>query len=242
MPGWHPLWKAWLPGIPPHLAFDVLAVAVGLGLVWRQRRGPRSPLPVTVMALVGATMGARLLGLLIDPAETWSLRFQPGGWMQQKTVVGGILGGWLAVEGTKWRLGIRHSTADRYVWPLLVAMGVGRLGCFFSGVTDRTHGTPSALPWAMDLGDGLLRHPLALYELLVLAVLGGLLRHPRLTAALRWRAFVFGYMGWRFLSAPLAPPTPVWGPLTTLQVAALVGLAAAGAGLWRHHRPEKTPN
>lgn len=236
MTGWHPLWLQTLPWLPPHLTFDVLAVVVGLGMVWRARSGTRSPLPVSVMALVGAVLGARLLGLLVDPTETWSLRLQPGGWMQQKTVLGGILGGWTGVELAKARLGIRHSTADRYVGPLLVSMAVGRLGCFFSGVTDRTHGIPTALPWGMDLGDGLPRHPLALYELGVLVSIAAVLRIPFLTAALRWRTFVLLYMGWRFASAPLAPPQPTVGPLTTLQVAALVGMVAAGVGLWRHRR------
>jgi len=234
MTGWHPLWLRCCPGIPPHLTFEALAVVVGLVLVWRRRHGPRSPLPVTVMALVGAVLGARGLGLLVDPAETWSLRHQLGGWMQQKTVVGGILGGWLAVELTKHRLGITRSTADRFTDPLLVSMAVGRLGCFFSGVTDRTHGIPSTLPWAMDLGDGVLRHPLALYEVAVLALLAVVTRLPGIDTPLRWRVFVLGYMSWRFISAPLAPPAAVIGPLTTLQLAALVGAGVAALGIWRH--------
>lgn len=233
MTGWHPLWLRGLPWLPPHLTFDVLAVGVGLLLGRWRPPATRTPLPVTVLALVGAVVGARGLGLLVDPLETWSLRDQLGGWMQQKTVVGGILGGWAGVELAKARLGIRRSTGDAFVLPLLVAMAVGRLGCFFSGVTDRTHGTVSTLPWAMDLGDGLPRHPLALYELGVLVVLGTVLQGLRVTAGQRWRLFVLGYMAWRLVSAPLAPPAPVLGPLTTLQGAACLGIVAAGVGLWR---------
>ncbi len=168
MEGWHPLWLRYLPGVPPHLFFEVLAVVVGLGLALRRRKArSKSPVPVTVSALVGAVLGARVLGLLVDPSETWSLRASLGGWMQKQTVVGGILGGWAAVEVAKHRLGIRRSTADSFVLPLMVALSVGRLGCFFSGVTDRTHGRPWTGPFAMDLGDGVLRHPLALYEVIV---------------------------------------------------------------------------
>jgi phosphatidylglycerol---prolipoprotein diacylglyceryl transferase len=47
---------------------------------------------------------------------------------------------------------------------LAAAIAVGRLGCFFSGIEDRTYGTPTDLPWGYDFGDGILRHPVELYE------------------------------------------------------------------------------
>jgi phosphatidylglycerol:prolipoprotein diacylglycerol transferase len=37
-------------------------------------------------------------------------------------------------------------------------------GCFFSGLTDHTHGCPTAVPWGHDFGDGVPRHPVQLYE------------------------------------------------------------------------------
>ena len=233
MTGVHPWWAAHLPHIPPHLTFDILSVVVGVGLMATRKKSTPTPLPVSVMALVGAVLGARSLGLLVDPTETWSLRFQLGGWMQQKTVIGGILGGWIAVDLTKWRLGMDRSTGDAFVVPLAVAMAVGRLGCFFSGVTDRTHGDVSTVAWAMDLGDGLPRHPLALYEIGVLAVLTALIQWAPFTAGQRWRVFVLGYMGWRFMSASIAWPEPVWAGLTTLQLAAALGIVAAAVGLLR---------
>lgn len=229
----HPWWAAHLPWLPPHLTFDLLSAAVGMGWVVARRGKQPTSLPVSVMALIGALLGARVLGLLVDPVETWSLRSQLGAWMQQKTVVGGILGGWIAVELTKWRLGITRSTADSFVQPLLAAMTVGRLGCFFAGVTDRTHGDVTALPWAMDLGDGLPRHPLALYEIAVLVGIMAVMRWARLTAGQRWRVFVVAYMGWRFVSAPIAWPEPVLGGLTTLQIASASGIVVALVGLLR---------
>lgn len=233
MNGLHPWWATHLSHIPPHLTFDILSAVVGVGLAATRRNRTPTPLAVSVMALVGAVVGARVLGLLVDPTETWSLRLQLGGWMQQKTVVGGILGGWLAVEITKWRLGVTRSTADAFVVPLAVAMAVGRLGCFFSGVTDRTHGDVTGVAWAMDLGDGLPRHPLALYEIAVLAVLTAVNHWAPLTAGQRWRVFMLGYMGWRLVSAPIAWPAPVLAGLTTLQMAALSGMVAAAVGLVR---------
>ena len=41
---------------------------------------------------------------------------------------------------------------------------MGRIGCFFAGLEDLTHGTPTELPWGHDFGDGIMRHPVQLYE------------------------------------------------------------------------------
>ena len=53
-----------------------------------------------------------------------------------------------------------------FVPSLCAGIAVGRLGCFFAGLPDRTFGVPSALPWAVNFGDGTLRHPVQLYEAL----------------------------------------------------------------------------
>jgi hypothetical protein len=36
------------------------------------------------------------------------------------------------------------------------------VGCFLTGLSDRTYGTPTPLPWGIDFGDGIPRHPPAL--------------------------------------------------------------------------------
>ena len=48
--------------------------------------------------------------------------------------------------------------------PLAAGIAVGRLGCFFAGLPDYTYGIPTSLPWGVDFGDGIPRHPVQLYE------------------------------------------------------------------------------
>jgi prolipoprotein diacylglyceryltransferase len=48
--------------------------------------------------------------------------------------------------------------------PLAVGVAVGRIGCYLAGLDDFTYGTPTALPWGHDFGDGIARHPVQLYE------------------------------------------------------------------------------
>jgi len=83
----------------------------------------------------------------------------------------GLLGVVLAVEGLKRRLHIKHRTGDLFAIPLVVGIAIGRIGCFFAGLTDGTYGTATALPREVDFGDGVGRHPAQLYEIVAMILL-----------------------------------------------------------------------
>jgi phosphatidylglycerol---prolipoprotein diacylglyceryl transferase len=68
------------------------------------------------------------------------------------------------VEIYKWSVGITGSTGLGFVAPLAAGIAIGRVGCFLAGLPDYTYGLPTALPWGVDFGDGILRHPVQLYE------------------------------------------------------------------------------
>jgi prolipoprotein diacylglyceryltransferase len=187
----------------------------------RSRRGDvvEEPQRWTVLAAaaVGALAGSRLLGL----AEQWPtvlaawrarqlfpLLISPGG----KTIVGGLLGGWLGVEAVKRLSGIRRRTGDLFALPLCVGIAVGRVGCLVAGLADDTYGKPTSLPWAIDLGDGIGRHPVQVYEILFLAALGILITRPaRWAEGARFRIFMAGYLAWRLVIDFLKPQPLIHG-------------------------------
>jgi prolipoprotein diacylglyceryltransferase len=165
-----------------HPLFEALGYAAGFAVYRRQRASRGDALTddrrwaVIAAAAIGALVGARLLGLLEQAPRNglhWADILRPGG----KTIVGGLLGGWLAVELIKLLTGVRSRTGDLFAVPLCIGIAVGRLGCFFAGLADDTYGTPTTLPWAIDFGDGIPRHPTQLYEFLFLIVLAWLLSH-----------------------------------------------------------------
>ncbi len=82
-----------------------------------------------------------------------------------RTIIGGIIGGWIAVEIAKRRLGIRRSTGDLFALALPAGETVGRIGCFFNSCSV---GTVSAVPWAV-FQQGAWRHPAQLYTSFVAA-------------------------------------------------------------------------
>jgi prolipoprotein diacylglyceryltransferase len=112
--------------------------------------------------------------------------------------------------------------------PLCLGIAVGRIGCFLAGMADGTYGTPTNLPWAVDFGDGIPRHPTQVYEIVFLTVLGwGLWRwnqRPH-TPGIVFRAFLAGYFAWR-LGIDFIKPEPHAAGMSVIQWACVAGLIA----------------
>jgi phosphatidylglycerol:prolipoprotein diacylglycerol transferase len=219
------------PGLHP--LFETLAYIGGFLVYRMQRRSQGDFLPeeqrwiIIAAAAMGALAGSRLLGLLEQVPRTglrWSLLLAPGG----KTIVGGLLGGWLAVEIAKRATGVRRRTGDLFAIPLCVGIAIGRVGCFLAGLADDTYGTATTLPWGVDFGDGVMRHPTQLYEILFLAGLAGLLwgyQHRPHRNGRVFRLFLAAYLGWRLLIDSYKPQPLVAG-LNWIQWACIAGLVA----------------
>ena len=118
---------------------------------------------IFVGAALGAFFGSHVLGVLEQPLLLPKINFVY--FMGNTTIIGGLLGGLIGVELTKMKIGVKVSSGDLMVYPIILAMIVGRLGCHFAGLEDGTYGIASALPWAVDFGDGVKRHPTNLYEI-----------------------------------------------------------------------------
>jgi phosphatidylglycerol---prolipoprotein diacylglyceryl transferase len=91
--------------------------------------------------------------------------------MGGKTIVGALIFGLISVELMKRYIGVRRSTGDLYAIPLALGIAIGRIGCFLTGLSDNTYGTPTNLPGAVNFGDGIPRHPTQLYEIIFLLIL-----------------------------------------------------------------------
>ena len=220
-----------------HLTFEILsyAAAVAVYILLRRKRGDTvadgDRATVLSGAALGAAVGSRLLAWLSYPGLPLAAMFDG------KTIVGGLLGGLISVELTKRAIGVTRSTGDLLVYPIITALCIGRVGCFLAGPIDRTEGLPSNLPWAIAMGDGVRRHPVALYEIAFLLALVPLLRRIEGEGA-RFRTFMTAYLAFRFFVDFLKPePPPLAGGLTAIQYACLAGLAYYAAIVLRRTRP-----
>jgi phosphatidylglycerol---prolipoprotein diacylglyceryl transferase len=219
------------PGL--HLVFETLAYTIGYAVYRHARRRSGDFLPdesrwlMIAAASIGALLGSRLLGLIEEipiTQLTWRNLLLPGG----RTIVGGLLGGWIAVEIAKRLRHIHSRTGDLFAVPLCVGIAIGRIGCFLAGLADDTFGTPTNLPWRVDFGDGIPRHPTQLYEILFLTVLAFVLhrhdRHPHPQGS-TFRLFLAAYLAWRVL-IDFIKPQPLHYGLNLIQWACIAGLLA----------------
>jgi prolipoprotein diacylglyceryltransferase len=144
-----------------------------------------------------------------------------------KTIIGALVGAWIAVEAVKSKMGVRVRTGDLLVIPLAVGIVIGRVGCFLTGLSDLTYGNATTLPWGVDFGDGIRRHPTQLYEIAFLILLCGFLyRALKIVSESVWlsgdafRLFMVAYASWRLAIDFLKPEPRVVG-LSVLQWACL---------------------
>lgn len=224
--------------LAPHPDYHPLFETLGYGLAYaaykrtREKQGDvldrQQRWTVIAAAAVGALLGSRFLGLLEQAPRlhiVWSQVLTPTG---GKTIVGGLLGGWLAVELTKKLQGIAARTGDLFAVPLCIGIAVGRVGCFLAGLADDTFGRPTSLPWAVDFGDGVARHPTQVYEILFLAALAVSLnwfsKRPHTNGSI-FRIFMAAYLIWRVFIDFLKPQPLVLG-MNVIQWACLACLLA----------------
>lgn len=227
-----------------HQVLELLAYFVGARLYFAAARRLPRPEPVAdrLLLVASAAFGAMLGSKALHVAEHLpALRGQPlAVWLGGKSLLGGFLGGTAAVEAAKRSIGWKASTGDAWVTAIVAGVVIGRIGCQVSGLWDQTYGNPTRLPWAWDYGDGVPRHPVAAYEIVLLAL--AYLGVSRLNgkAGRRFAALMAAYcmirLGLEFLKPPFAVeaagtlPTTLLAGLTAIQWAAIVGLGYFG---WR---------
>ena len=128
-------------------------------------------------------------------------------------------------------MSVRVKTGDGFAVPVAGAISVGRWACLVGGCC---FGTPTSLPWGVDFGDGLRRHPTQIYESVfhgLMAVLLFWLGRAGLFRGHLIKIYIIVYLIYRFLSEFIRPEPRLAMGLTLYQVAAL-GLVPFFGWLW----------
>jgi hypothetical protein len=221
-----------------HYVGDAVAwAAAAVAARWQHRKWPggtarlaRQTAPGYFLSLaLGADAGAWLFGSL---NSLRALAAAPS-----HSIAGALAGGILAVELWKLRHGVRQSTGTVFVLPLCVGIVIGRFGCLLSGLPDNTYGTPADLPWAVNLGDGVGRHPVQIYEAAAIAAFLLVFLHARLrdrawSTGPAFHIFIMVYAAQRFLWEFLKPYPPLFGGLNIFHLL-MGGLLVYGVIWWR---------
>ena len=229
----------------PLIMLAAIGTACAIFLSLRQPLGltTRQKLSIALGAFCGGMVGAKLPFVLAD----WPGFISGAAWFQDgKTIVSGLVGGYFGAQLAEWALCVRLSTCDLLAAPLAGGIAVGRLACFMAGCC---HGTATMLPWGVDFGDHVRRHPTQLYEsafhLVACVVLYQMQRRQMFRGQLvRW--YFVAYFLYRFATEFIRPePRILWG-MTGYQWSALVLIpffalwCCAGCRRWPRRYRQRT--
>lgn len=225
-------------GLWPNLYPLIMLSALGAALLVkrRQRIGPALPRFAKAWLALTAFTGAMLLAKLPYlipglPGFDDAGHVLVGG----KTILFGMVGGYLGVELGKKTIRLTSKTGDSFVVPVATSIAIGRLACFAGGCC---YGTPSSLSWAVTFPavDHLPRHPTQIYEFFFHAacalIATWMLQHGRLQGQLI-KVYFLAYFCYRFLTESIRPEPRIVAGLTAYQISAGV-FAAVFVALYLH--------
>ncbi len=217
-----------------HSLLEFAAYFIGFRYFLYLRKKQSDPITTThrlwilIGAIIGSVLGSRIGGGFEDPeqikiADNVFLYFY-----QNKTVLGGLLGGVWGVEIMKKIIKEKKSSGDLFTYPFILALIIGRLGCFSMGIYEETYGTVTDFFTGMNLGDNKLRHPVTLYEIVFLLLLWQALlqieKKYKLASGLHFKIFMIAYCMFRFVLDFIKPHYTFSVGLSTIQITSVIGL------------------
>jgi len=220
-----------------HLLFEWLAIAIGVQLYrWQRAQHQQSGILVSghfgvvIACILGAAIGNKMVFWIEYPYLWKNVEAHLGLIFSGQSIVGGLIGGLIGVEIGKKLLQQNQSTGDNFVLPLIVSTTVGRIGCFLAGLSDGTYGNSTSMVWGVDFGDGILRHPTQLYDILFVCAWGIYLikskKRWQSEPGLMFKLYLTGYLIWRLFIDGFKPlPFDYGFGLSGIQITCLVSLA-----------------
>ena len=197
--------------------------------VWSRltRRDPRLIL-IYLAALAGAYFGAKLVYFA---AEGWLYWHAEDRWIKLatgKSIIGGLLGGYAAVELAKRLVHYDTVTGDRFAVVTPIAMMFGRVGCLVHGCCLGRHLLADGTRWPA-------AHIEFSFNVLALIVIL-VLRRKCLLSGQHFHIYIISYALFRILHEFLRATPQLLGPITGYQMASLVLL---GFGLLAFRRRQR---
>lgn len=118
---------------------------------------------IIVFALLGGIIGAKIPILIFNYKLIFQYPQNINLLISGRTIIGGLIGGYLAVYFLKRYLKIQIKSGNDIAAPAALGMAVGRVGCLLGGCC---YGIESPEALGINLGDGVYRYPTRIYEII----------------------------------------------------------------------------
>jgi phosphatidylglycerol:prolipoprotein diacylglycerol transferase len=212
-------------------------IAISAAFWMRLARRDDRLLFIYIAALLGAFVGAKIMYLL---AEGWLDFGQPDVWRRLatgKSIIGGLLGGYAAVEAAKRFFGYPGVTGDWFAMIVPIGIILGRVGCWTQGCCL---GVACESAWfTLRDAHGVDRWPAVpveiLFNIAAIAVLW-LLRRKDLLRGQHFHLYLMGYGAFRLFHEFVRATPRIGWPLTGYQFGAVALVFLGAAAFIRRQR------
>lgn len=205
--------------------FNTLALITGtviyIRLTSSQRKSPEYTMILMAGALAGGFIGAKTIDFILNYktlSTNFYYYFRPD--IGSRTILGGLIGGYLGVLVVKHIYGITEKTGDPFALSAPIAMGIGRIGCLLGGCC---FGKPTD-KWFGIFIAGQYRYPTQVFEMVfdfVLFAALWILRDKMRNPGDLFKLFVLSYLVFRFLIEFIRTEPIMWHGLTGYQLISL---------------------
>jgi phosphatidylglycerol---prolipoprotein diacylglyceryl transferase len=215
----------------PYSILALGAILAGFAFWLRLAKRDLRLLWIYLAALAGAFAGAKLVYF---GAEGWRDLDRMDAWLRLatgKSILGGLLGGYAAVELVKAAIGYKGVTGDWFALVVPIGIGFGRVGCWIQGCCAGIECAPS---WfTVNDAQGIARWPSAPAELVFnVAFLGAVLwlRRRNLLTGQHFHLYLIAYGAFRFAHEFFRAEPRLFWVFTGYHIAAMLVLTF---GVWR---------
>lgn len=215
--------------------FVTLGLVVGIALYYwyarKQNKLGEKTFYLALAAFFGAAIGAKLpIWIMNFPLIIANLGNLPL-LLSGRTILGGLIGGTIAVNITKKYIGVTEKRGNIFVPGIALGASIGRIGCFLRGCC---FGIPTTLPWGINFGDGILRHPTQIYESIFFLgyFLYAVKSINKSAPGQLFENFILTYFTFRFFEEFLRQNTPFFFGLSIYQV---ISLAVVLYYVYKHY-------
>ncbi len=158
--------------IPAYSFFVLLGILVGILVIYlyskKENRKNKYIFELVLAGIVGGVLGAKIPIWIFYAPQIIASFPDVSLLLSGRTIVGGLIGGTLAVWYIKRKMNIYTRFGNMIVPGVVAGIAIGRIGCFLRGCC---YGVQTKLPWGVDFGDGISRHPTQIYEILFLSAM-----------------------------------------------------------------------
>lgn len=194
--------------ISTYTFFVLLALIIGsvwyfFTMVKKERVNGEKSYLIVLAGLTGGLIGSKI-PVIIENIKYISndISSLKGFVFTGKSIIGGLIGGYVGVRLIKKILKLRHIRSGNLIAPAIaLGMAIGRIGCFLTGCC---YGIKTNLPIGIDFGDGVKRLPTQVIEIAFCLILFGYLFYKQkykknLIPGILFKELVFYYFIFRFL-------------------------------------------